>query len=73
MNLPFFDLKDKVIEWDKGDSSEFPFFCLYTGNTLTIRVNDFPEEHLYTLFINGKESDNFDDWPRCWTKPKSMD
>jgi hypothetical protein len=27
----------------------------------TIRVNDFPEEHLYTLLINYQEIGDFDD------------
>jgi hypothetical protein len=35
---------------------------------LLVRVNDFPEEQLYTLFVNGNEVGNFDDWPEQWVR-----
>lgn len=34
----------------------------------TVRVNDFPEEHLYTLFVNDEAIGDFDEWPRQWLR-----
>ncbi len=31
-----------------------------------IRLNDFPDEPLYTLLIAGEERLHFDDWPSFW-------
>jgi hypothetical protein len=37
-------------------------------DTWTVRVNDFPDEHLYTLFVNEEEVGSFDQWPRDWIR-----
>jgi len=33
-----------------------------------VRINDFPEEHLYTLIVGEEEVGDFDDWPRGWIR-----
>jgi hypothetical protein len=33
-----------------------------------VRVNDFPEDHLYTLLIDDQEVGDFDDWPIRWLR-----
>ena len=33
-----------------------------------VRLNDFPDEPLYTLIIDGTEILHFDDWPAFWGK-----
>jgi len=38
------------------------------AGTWTVRVNDFPEEHLYTLFVNDEELGSFDEWPSQWSR-----
>ena len=38
------------------------------AGTWTVRVNDFPEEHLYTLYVDGEELGSFDAWPRQWSR-----
>ena len=32
----------------------------------SVRINDFPDEPLYSLLIDGDEVIHFDDWPRFW-------
>ena len=34
----------------------------------TIRMNDFPDEPLYTLIADGLEIIHFNTWPSDWTK-----
>jgi hypothetical protein len=34
-----------------------------------IRLNDFPDEPLFTLLVDDVEIIHFNDWPKEWTKP----
>ncbi|HWD28585.1 MAG TPA: hypothetical protein VG387_15545 [Rhizomicrobium sp.] len=38
------------------------------GKRWTVRLNDFPDEPLYTLIVGGDEILHFDDWPTEWIK-----
>ena len=46
-----------------------PYQAKVGDETWVVQLNDFPEEHLYTLFIDGKEPESFDDWPVQWSRP----
>ena len=35
----------------------------------SIRMNDFPDEPLYTLIADGVEVIHFNNWPSDWIKP----
>lgn len=58
----------KQLDWYKTEDLEFPYETDFEGDSLKIRLNNFPDEHLYTLFVNEKESGDFDDWIENWTK-----
>lgn len=60
----------KSIDWKKTGVAEFPYSADIDGNTLKVRVNDFPAEAFYTLLINDREFCDLDDWPDSWVKPK---
>ena len=32
-------------------------------------MNDFPDEQLFTLLIDGRDVESFDDWPADWMRP----
>lgn len=61
-------LEERVV-WRPGASAEYPYEGELDGERLVIRVNDFPNENLYTLIVNDVEVASFDDWPNQWTKP----
>lgn len=61
----YFDLK---VIWKKSDDPEFPYFSEVEGEQCLIRLNDFPDEHLYTLLANGIAVADFDDWPASWIR-----
>jgi hypothetical protein len=42
------------------------------AETWVVRVNDFPEEHLYTLYVNDEELGDFDEWPRQWARVEGV-
>jgi len=45
-------------------------FCARVGAAYwAVRLNDFPEEPLYTLLIDDEPVGDFDDWPATWRKP----
>jgi len=43
--------------------------AFYGGECIRLRMNDFPEEPLYTLFF-GAESIDIDDPPEVWAIPR---
>jgi hypothetical protein len=57
------------IVWEHTGDSEFPYRAEVEGQTLTIRVNDFPAEPLYTLFVGDTEVEDLEDWPELWDRP----
>ncbi len=57
------------IDWKRTTDPHYPFAAEFEGEQCVIRLNDFPEEHLYTLIVNGKEVADFDDWSAEWKRP----
>jgi hypothetical protein len=57
------------IKWNNNKSAEFPFFAVINQQTLVIRINDFPEEEMYTLVVDDNELCDFTIWPSNWKKP----
>lgn len=57
------------ITWHATGDTEFPLQASLLGKQLKIRLNDFPAEPLYTLFVDGAALDNLEDWPRLWERP----
>ena len=56
----------KKIAWRKSDEVFFPFSAKVDGRKLLLRLNDFPDEHLYTLIVDGRPLFDIDDWPDSW-------
>ena len=57
--------------WVATGDPTFPLKSSVNGETWTIRINEFPDEYLYTLIINGQEDQSFDDWPEPWQRSQS--
>ena len=41
----------------------------HAGQEWLVRMNDFPDEPLFTLIVDGVEIVNFNEWPREWGEP----
>lgn len=65
MNLDKSILEDQI-DWYKNYEGDF-VFCRKDVNW-KVRMNDFPGEPLYTLFVEGNALFDFDDWPDTWYK-----
>jgi hypothetical protein len=60
-------LEEKVV-WEKSADPAYPYTARFEGERFTVRLNDFPDEHLYTLIVDGEEVADFDDWPEQWER-----
>lgn len=58
----------RQVEWRTASGAEryIMFEASVDGHRWTARLNDFPDEPLWTLFIDGGEILHFDDWPTVW-------
>ena len=61
-------LEEKII-WKPGPTPLHPYRAEVEGEQCFIRINDFPDDPLYTLLVNEREVAHFDDWPQCWSRP----
>lgn len=58
------------LTWEKlqGAVDRFVFQTRVGSQLWKIRLNDFPDDPLYTLVVEGQEVINFNEWPREWQK-----
>jgi hypothetical protein len=56
-------LQWRKIKWNDTGDPFFPYQADYKGHKFKIRVNDFPEEVLFTLFDGEKEVMPLEGWP----------
>jgi hypothetical protein len=59
----------KHVKWDRTKDETFPFLANVEGVAVKIRLNEFPDEHLYTLFVEDEETFSFNTWPVQWERP----
>jgi len=62
------DLLSEVLAWERTGNPEYPYQTVFQGTNCFIRINDFPQESLYSL-IAGDQEFNFDEWPSHWERP----
>ena len=60
-------LEEKV-GWKQATDPNYPYEAKMNGDKLVVRLNDFPDESLYTLLVYDKEVASFDDWPKQWSR-----
>jgi hypothetical protein len=61
-------LEEKLV-WLRSSDPHYPYHAEFDGERCVLRLNDFPEDHLYTLLVDHVEVTSFDDWPEQWTRP----
>lgn len=67
------DLLDQLqqarIDWQKTSESPYVFQAVFQGKAVRLRLNDFPEEPLCTVIIDGAETD-LHEFSKSWTLPR---
>jgi hypothetical protein len=62
-------LKNAKIDWQKSADSPYIFQTSVNQKVVRLRLNDFPEEPLCTVIIDGQETD-VHEFPQSWTLPR---
>lgn len=63
----FDEIRDSQIDWEELSG---PYFqARFRGKIVKLRLNDFPDEVLWTLIVDGEEQ-NLEETPALWTLPK---
>ena len=60
------------VTWSNTNDATVLWSTQVGAETWTVRVNDFPEEHLYTLCVSDEELGSFDEWPRHWSRDEEV-
>lgn len=68
-NLPEKLLK-KTVDWSKTNIATIPLQAEVDGNLWLLKVNDFPEDEMYTLLIEDRANISFTEKPADWHFPK---
>jgi hypothetical protein len=56
------------IAWEDTGDVFFPWSAQVDGLQWRVRINDFPDEPMYSLEIDGVIVGDFNDWPERWTR-----
>jgi len=65
------ELGDKLareLSWKSTSDPAYPWQTEVDGNSWRIRVNDFPDEPMYSLIIGSENAGDFHDWPETWRR-----
>lgn len=63
--MNYFEIK---LDWEKTNDQFYPYKSSLQDKNLTLRINDYPEEPMYTLITDGEIIESFDNWPVGWSR-----
>ena len=58
-----------AVTWEKTPDVDHPYRALVGKALWRIRLNEFPDRALYTLFVEDKEVGDIEEWPAVWKRP----
>lgn len=58
----------REIEWQSTTDPIYPWSAVVDGVPCRTRINDFPDELLYTLLLGDTPAGDFHDWPESWKR-----
>ena len=50
-----------LVRWQRTTDGEWPYRASAEGHELAVRVNDFPAEPLYSLFVDDEHVTDLED------------
>ena len=56
----------QALDWQTDENLDTPWTLVVGDGTWQVRLNDFPDEIMYSLLINGKLIGHFHNWPKSW-------
>jgi uncharacterized protein YjaG (DUF416 family) len=58
----------RKLSWRATNDVDHPWTTEDAGETWRVRINDFPDDFMYTLIINDAVIGSFHDWPKSWDR-----
>jgi hypothetical protein len=58
----------RAISWKATADPLYPWAAEVDGISWRIRINDFPDELMYSLVIGDENAGDFHDWPETWQR-----
>jgi len=58
-------IQNAELTWTRAKHGHAMYESVYKGEPVKMRLNDFPDEVLLTLFVRGEEID-LEEFPRTW-------
>lgn len=62
------ELVRTTIAWRETADVDWPYEATHAEHRLRLRLNDFPDEPLFSLFVGDVHLADFDDWPPSWKR-----
>jgi len=60
-----------VTAWNRTGDAFIPWDADVSAQHWQVRLNDYPDEFMYALLIDGKTIGDFHDWPQAWNRGES--
>ena len=57
---------NKPVVWKLSGDPEYPWVADVDKKRWTVGLNDYPDEPMYRLIVNGNPIGHFHEWPDCW-------
>lgn len=57
-----------AVDWEQTDDVDYPYRTTVDEIRWRIRLNDFPDEPLFSLIKEDQHVADFDDWPSHWRR-----
>ncbi|HBG74134.1 MAG TPA: hypothetical protein DDW79_01565, partial [Anaerolineae bacterium] len=58
----------RPLSWSATGNPDVHWKTEVDGDSWQVRLNDFPDEVMYTLTVNGEVAGDFHDWPKGWQR-----
>jgi uncharacterized protein YjaG (DUF416 family) len=58
----------REISWERTGDPVTPWGSEVEGKRWQVRLNDFPDDYMYSLLVDGKDVGGFHDWPETWQR-----
>ena len=62
------DYLARPLIWSTTGDMDIPWITEIDDESWQVRLNDFPDEFMYSLLIGGEVVSDFYDWPKTWTR-----
>jgi hypothetical protein len=58
----------RQLTWTAAGDHDYPWGTEVDGRSWRVRLNDFPDDFMYTLLIDRDTIGPFHDWPSSWKR-----